>query len=165
VEENTKFDVLEDTKENYLRSSQYAEPQVNVLDEVPQSYSHQGNLELDQTKYTTKTQDHEYADLEVARLLYRVCALCEEEGHAITDCPFMPFHIRTSIVRHAKLQNVARALMDQSQDQEPKILLIQNRLRGMELGGQLGPQSRHIHPSIQFRNKIPKVYPHPHFAS
>jgi hypothetical protein len=29
----------------------------------------------------------------------------------------------------------------------------------------LGPQSQHIHPSIQFRNIIPKVYPHPHFAS
>jgi hypothetical protein len=52
---------------------------VNVLDEVPQSYSHQGNLELDQTKYIAETRDHEYADLEVIILLSRVCAFCEEE--------------------------------------------------------------------------------------
>jgi hypothetical protein len=31
--------------------------------------------------------------------------------------------------------------MDQSQDQEPRIYVVQNRLRSMELGGQLGPQS------------------------
>ncbi len=48
----------------------------------------------------------------MVRLLSKVCALCEE-GHAIMDCPFLPFHTRVSIVRHAKLQNVARALMDQ----------------------------------------------------
>jgi len=39
-----------------------------VLDEVPQSYSHQGNLELDQTRYITKTRDHESMDLELAKL-------------------------------------------------------------------------------------------------
>jgi len=33
---------------------------MNVLDEIPQSYSHQENLELDQTKYIIKTRDHEY---------------------------------------------------------------------------------------------------------
>ncbi len=38
---------------------------MNVLDEVPHSYSHQGNLELDQTRYTIETRDHEYVDLEV----------------------------------------------------------------------------------------------------
>jgi hypothetical protein len=35
VEENTNFDVLEENKENYLRSSKYVETRVNVLDEVP----------------------------------------------------------------------------------------------------------------------------------
>jgi len=47
------------------------------------------------------------------KLHSRVCAFCEEEGHVIMDCPFVPFHIRTSIVRHVELQNVAGALMDQ----------------------------------------------------
>jgi hypothetical protein len=32
------------------------------------------------------------------------------------DCPFVPFHIRVGIARHVELQNVARALMDQSQE-------------------------------------------------
>jgi hypothetical protein len=31
------------------------------------------------------------------------------------DCPFMPFHIRACIPRQVELQNVARALMDQTQ--------------------------------------------------
>jgi hypothetical protein len=75
---------------------------VNVLDEIPQSYSHQRNPELDQTKYTSKTWDHEYVDLEVVKLLSRVCAFCEE-GHAIIDCPFVPFHIKVGIARHAEL--------------------------------------------------------------
>jgi hypothetical protein len=92
---------------------------MNVLDEVPLSYSHQGNIELDQTRYTTKTQDHELVDLEVAKLLLRVCAFCEEEGHAIMDCPFVPFHIKENIGRHVELQNVARTLMDQPQEKEP----------------------------------------------
>ncbi len=86
---------------------------MNVLDEVPQSYSHQGNPKLDQTRYTIKTQDHEFLDLEMVRLLSRVYALCEEEGHAIMDYPFVPFHIRANIARHVELQNVARTLMDQ----------------------------------------------------
>ncbi len=84
---------------------------MNVLDEVPQSCSHQGNLELDQTRYTTKTLNHESVDSEVVRLLSEVCAFYEE-GHAIMDYPFVPFHIKTSIVRHVELQNVTRALMD-----------------------------------------------------
>jgi hypothetical protein len=69
---------------------------------------------LDQTRYTTKTQDHEFVDLEVAILLSRICAFCEEEGHAIMDCPFVPFHIKVGIARHVELHNVARALIDQS---------------------------------------------------
>ncbi len=35
MEENTNIDVVEDTKENYLPSSEYAEAHANVLDEVP----------------------------------------------------------------------------------------------------------------------------------
>jgi hypothetical protein len=88
---------------------------VNVLDEVPHLYSHQRNLELDQTKYTVETRDREFVDSEVVRLLSNVCAFCEEEGHAIMDCPFVPFHIRASITIHVELQNVIGALMDQSQ--------------------------------------------------
>ncbi len=76
MEENTNINVFE---ENYLRPSEYVEAQVNVLDEVPQSYSHQRNLELDQTRYITKIRDHEYVDLEVAKLLSRVYALCVQK--------------------------------------------------------------------------------------
>jgi hypothetical protein len=42
-------------------------------------------------------------DLEMIRLLSRVCAFCEEEGHVIVDCPFVPFHIRVGIARHVEL--------------------------------------------------------------
>jgi hypothetical protein len=82
-----------------------------VLDEIPHSYSHQRNLELDQTRYITQTQDHEFMDSEVTKLLSKVYAFYKE-GHAIMDYPFVPFHIKTSIVRHVELQNVARTLMD-----------------------------------------------------
>ncbi len=68
---------------------------------------------MDQPKYTTKTRDHEFVDSKMIKLLSRVCAFCEEEGHAIMDCPFVPFHVRASITRHVELQNVAGALMDQ----------------------------------------------------
>jgi hypothetical protein len=75
-----------------------------VLDEIPQSYSHQWNQKLDQTKYTTKTWDHEYVDLKMVILLSKVCAFCEEKGHAIMDCPFVPFHIKIGIAsRHVEL--------------------------------------------------------------
>jgi hypothetical protein len=57
---------------------------------------------LDQTKYTIETKDHEFVDLEVVKLVSRICAFCEE-GHAIMDCPFGPFHIRMAIVRHVEL--------------------------------------------------------------
>jgi hypothetical protein len=46
-------------------------------------------------------------------LLSRVCVFCEEEGHAIMDRPFVPFHIKISIVRHVELQNVVETLIDQ----------------------------------------------------
>jgi len=71
-----------------------------MLDEVPYSYQHQRNLKLDQIKYTIETHDHESMDSKVVRLLSRVYAFCEEEGHAIMDCPFVPFHIKANITRH-----------------------------------------------------------------
>jgi hypothetical protein len=95
-----------------------------MLGEIPWSYSHQGNLELDQTRYITETRDHENVDLEMVKLLLKVYAFCEEKTHAIMDYPFVPFHIRASIARHVELQNVARALMDQSQKQELRILVV-----------------------------------------
>ncbi len=51
------------------------------------------------------------------RLLSKVYAFCEDKRHAIMDCPFVPFHIRAGIVKHVEIQNVARTLMDQAQDQ------------------------------------------------
>ncbi len=63
-------------------------------------------------------------DLEVVILLSRVSAFCEEEGHAIMDCPFVPFHIGVGIARHVELPNVARTLMDQSQDHELRIFVV-----------------------------------------
>ncbi len=67
---------------------------------------------MDQIRYIVKTWDHEYVDLETIMLLSKVCAFYEE-GHAIVDCPFVPFHIKTGIAKHVELQNVARSLMDQ----------------------------------------------------
>jgi hypothetical protein len=29
-------------------------------------------------------------------------ALCEEEGHAIMDCVFVPFHIKAGITKHVE---------------------------------------------------------------
>jgi hypothetical protein len=75
------------------------------------------------------------------KLLSTVFAFCEEEGHATMDCPFMPFHIRAGIVKHVVLQNVARTLMDQSQEEESGIPIFYNIFKGMELGIQLGPHS------------------------
>jgi len=58
------------------------------------------------------------------RLFSKVYAFCEEEGHAIMDCPFVPFHIKASITRHVELQNVARAIINQPQEQESRIPII-----------------------------------------
>jgi hypothetical protein len=55
------------------------------------------------------------------------------------DCLFVPLHIKVGIARHVELQNVARALMDQPQEQELGIPIVQKKLRGMELGSQQGP--------------------------
>ncbi len=86
VEKNTNINVLEEIEEKYLRPFKYGEAHVNVLDEIPQSYSHQINPKLDQTRYTIETKDHKFVDSEVAILLSRVYAFCEE-GHEIMDCP------------------------------------------------------------------------------
>jgi hypothetical protein len=48
-------------------------------------------------------------DLKVVKLFSKVCAFCEEKRHAIMDCPFVPFHIRTCIAKH--VQNVTGALV------------------------------------------------------
>ncbi len=53
--------------------------------------------------YIVRTKDHEFVDLKVARLLSKVCAFCEEEGHAIMDCPLVFFHTRIDIARHTEL--------------------------------------------------------------
>jgi hypothetical protein len=74
-----------------------------VLDEVSQSYSHQGNPNLDQTRYPTETQNHEYVDSEVIILFSKIYAFYEEKGHVVMDYPFVPFHIKTSIVKHVEL--------------------------------------------------------------
>ncbi len=58
---------------------------------------------MDQTRHTIETQDHEYVDSEMIKLLSRLCAFYEEEGHAIMDCPFVPFHIKAVIARHVEL--------------------------------------------------------------
>jgi len=42
-------------------------------------------------------------DLEMVKLLSKVCAFCEEEKHAIMNCPFVFFHIRVGIVRVVEL--------------------------------------------------------------
>jgi hypothetical protein len=59
-------------------------------------------LELDQTRYTTKTRDHESMDSKMIRLISRVCAFYEER-HVIMDCPFVRFHIKAGIARHVEL--------------------------------------------------------------
>jgi hypothetical protein len=65
VDENTNVDVFEKNDENYPRSYEYAKAQVNALDEVPQSYSCQGNPELDQTRLIIETQYHEYVNSKI----------------------------------------------------------------------------------------------------
>jgi hypothetical protein len=69
---------------------------------------------LDKTRNAIKTRDHEYADSEVAILFLKIYAFCEEKGHAIMDCPFVPFHIKACITKHVELQNVEVTLVDQS---------------------------------------------------
>jgi hypothetical protein len=71
--------------------------------EIPQSHSHKGNSKLDQTKYIVEKWDHGFVDSKMVKLLSKVCAFCEEKGHVIMDCHFMPFHIRAYIVRHVEL--------------------------------------------------------------
>jgi hypothetical protein len=42
-------------------------------------------------------------DLEMIKVLSKVYAFYEKEGHAIMDCPFVPFHIKVGIARHVEL--------------------------------------------------------------
>ncbi len=72
MEENTNINVFKEIEENNLQSFKYAKTQMNVLDEVPQSYSRQGNPKLDQIRYIVKTQDHEYMDSKVAILFSKI---------------------------------------------------------------------------------------------
>jgi hypothetical protein len=58
---------------------------------------------LDQTRYTVEKKDHESMNSKMVKLLSRVCALCEEEGHTIMDCPFVFFHFKIGIVKHVEL--------------------------------------------------------------
>ncbi len=94
---------------------------MNALDEISQSSRHQGHPKLDQTRYTIETHDHEFVDLEMIILLSMVYAFYEK-GHVIMDCPFVPFHITTSIDGNVELHNVAGALMDQPHEQKLGIL-------------------------------------------
>jgi hypothetical protein len=72
LNENTNANVFEKIEENYPRSSEYAKAKVNVLDQVPQSYSYKGNPKLDQTKHITETQNHEFVDSNMIKLLSKV---------------------------------------------------------------------------------------------
>jgi hypothetical protein len=125
----------------------------------------QGNLECDQTKHTTETQDHKSMNSKMIKLLSKVCELCEEKKHAIMDCLSVPFHIITCISRHVELQNVAQALIDQPQEQESGILVIQNIFRNMELGSQLGPWNQQINSFIQTISRELEGHSHPHMTS
>jgi hypothetical protein len=60
---------------------------------------------------------------------------------------------------------VAGAIINQPQVHESRIIVIQNIFKSMELGSQLGPQSRHICSSTQTKNKEPEGYSHPHTTS
>jgi len=46
-------------------------------------------------------------DSKMVRSLSKVYAFCEEKKHEIMDCPFVPFHIRTSVAKHVELPNKA----------------------------------------------------------
>jgi len=48
----------------------------------------------------------------MVKLLSKVCAFYEE-GRAIMDFIFVPFHIKVGIARHVELHNVAKTLIDQ----------------------------------------------------
>ncbi len=67
---------------------------------------------MDQTRHKTETWDREYVDSKMIKLLFRVCALCEDEQHVIMDCPFVPFDIKVCIVRHVELHNMVGVVID-----------------------------------------------------
>jgi hypothetical protein len=95
VEENTNIDVIKEIEDNYIQSYKYEEARANVLDEILKSYPHQGNHSW--IKQNTQLNS------KVLELLSRIYAFYEEEGHAIMDYPFEPFHTRESIDRHVEL--------------------------------------------------------------
>jgi hypothetical protein len=97
------------TQENFG----FPKAQMNALDDIPQSQSHQRIPKLDQPKYIIETWDHEFVDSEMIMLPSRVYAFYEEKWHVMMDYPFVPFHIKASNTRHVELQNVTWALMDQ----------------------------------------------------
>jgi hypothetical protein len=39
----------------------------------------------------------------MVKLLSWVYAFCEEKGHEIMDCPFVPFHIKANISKRVEL--------------------------------------------------------------
>ncbi len=124
MEENTNINVFEEIEENYLRPFEYVKAHVNVVDEVPHSYSHQRNLELDQTSYIAKIEDHESMDSEVAKLLSKAYAFYAQKKERNHGLSFVSFHIRIDIARHVELQNVATTLMDQPHEHELGILIV-----------------------------------------
>jgi hypothetical protein len=73
---------------------------------------------LDQTRHTVETRNHESVDSKTIRLLSKVFTLCEEERHAIMDCPFVPFHIKIGMARHVELQNVVGVVINQPKEEE-----------------------------------------------
>ncbi len=58
---------------------------------------------MGQPKYIIERWDHEPMDSKMVRLISRVCEFCVEEGHAIMDYPFVPFHIKANILSDMEL--------------------------------------------------------------
>jgi hypothetical protein len=71
---------------------------------------------LDQTRHIAKTQDYEYVDSEMIKLLSKVYAFYEKKNTCNHGFFFVPFHIKENIIRHVELQNVACTLMDQPKE-------------------------------------------------
>jgi hypothetical protein len=81
-------------------------------------------------------------DLEVANFFQKYKHFVRKKDMQLWILLFVPFHIKTSIAKHVELQNVVGALMDRSHDQKPRIHVVQNKLRSMELRCQLGLESQ-----------------------
>jgi hypothetical protein len=83
---------------------------MNVLDEIPQSYSHQENLELDQTKYIIKTRDHEYG-FAGSQITFKSLGILWRRtcNYGLSFCAFFTSE---QVLLDVELQNVVGALMD-----------------------------------------------------